>query len=88
MEERGCRAGHPAKECPCDSGISAGRRRIVGHMCIPGIRNAPQGQMVTIPRLQDARETPYSIYILYVVQCRVPLPLAQTARRLTTLTAR
>ena len=39
----GCRTGLRWKGAAVIGG-SAGRRRIVGHVCIPGIRNAPRGR--------------------------------------------
>ena len=52
---------------------SAGRRRIVGHVCIPGIRNTPQGRdgshFPIAGRKRDA------LQYLYTVRDPVPCTL-------------
>ena len=61
---------------------SAGRRRIVGHVCIPGIRNAPRGR--------DGSHFPISgrkrdaLQYLHTVPGPVPCTLVRRAERVPT----
>ena len=61
---------------------SAGRRRIVGHVCIPGIRNAPQGRGGS--RFPIARCKRDALQYLHTVRDPVPCTLVRGAESVPT----
>ena len=61
---------------------SAGRRRIVGHVCIPGIRNTPPGRGGS--RFPIARCKRDALQYLHTVRGPVPCTLVLGAESVTT----
>ena len=76
-------AGHGVRrEGAAVIGGSAGRRRIVGHVCIPGIRNTPQGRDGS--RFPIAGCNRDALQYLHTVRGPVPCTLVRGAESLPT----